>query len=111
MLDKVNIIHVIIGLVILTATATAGAIVYFADKDMVQEVKADVKGNAEQIVMMREQDKFEIFMDRLTEIEDDCLDRKTGDWLCTEDEHRKYNKLKLHIEMLKKELGIEELEF
>lgn len=108
---QVKLVHALVALVILTVTATAGAMVYFADKDMVQEVKSEVKDNREEIAAMNEQAKFEIFLDRLTEIEDDCLDRTTGDWKCTAEEKQKYDRLRLHIEMLKKELGIEELEF
>ena len=110
MLDKVKAVHVLVGLVILTASATAGAMVYFADKDMVQVVRASVKDNAEEIAMMKESDKLSIYLDRLTEIENDCLDRKTDEWLCSDEKHQKYMKLKVHTKKLMKDLGIEDLE-
>ena len=88
---------------ILLVTATAGAIWHFAPMDL-------ALANQEKIAMMDAKDRLEVWEDRLYELEDRCVDKRTDEWLCSISQRAKHSHIKREIKLLEKELGIEEKE-
>ena len=48
------------------------------------------------------------YEERAWELEKQCLNLQTDAWVCSQDRHREYTKVLLKIEMLRKELGLDE---
>lgn len=88
---------------VIIVTAIASAILYFAPK-------ADVKANATQIAMISSTQELAIYEERKGELENECLNRKTREWLCDESSRQKWIRYYRQIQILEKKLDIEHIE-
>ena len=92
-------IQIILSAVILLISSTVGAIVYFtpmgyAETTRQMVVELDLKG------------QLSYYEQQAWEYRKNCMDMKTGTWLCTPDDRFMYDKILIEIEILKNKLGI-----
>jgi len=91
----------LVGLIILIVPAVAGAIWWFTPLSYAEETR-------QMVIQMKAQDELSMWYDRLFEVESQCVNFKTEKWLCSQDRHQKYEKVKVKIKVLEEQLGIKE---
>lgn len=89
-----------ISIIIMVVGATTTAIWHFAPMDL-------ALANQEKIAMLDAKGELSVWEDRKWELWDKCVDPKTDKWICSDDTKRKYDKILLEIELLRKKLGLD----
>jgi hypothetical protein len=96
-------LKILLGIAISIVVSTSGAITYFAPMSM-------AKANQEQIAMLDAKGQLDVWESRKYEIADDCIDKKTDEWICSMEQKAKYEHVLREIYLLEEKLGIEHLE-
>ena len=99
MFDMVKPFHVLVTLVILVSSATAGVIWKFTPITYAEETR-------QMVVEIDDKGELKYWNSRRWEMKKACMDLRTQEWLCSDEDEIDYESILIEIKLLEEKLGI-----
>jgi hypothetical protein len=92
-------IHVLLLIIVLSVSGTWGALKTFAERPYAEKTR-------DMVVEMDDKGELKYWQSREWEIRKHCMNLKTKEWLCSDDDWDEYDGILVEILLLKDKLGI-----
>ena len=102
MFDNIKPFHVLVTLVVLVATTTAAAVLFMTPMTYAKETR-------QMVVELDLKEQLYYYQKVARETRRECMDLRTKEWLCSDEDFGEYESMLLEIQLLKAKLGIDKI--